>query len=246
MRRLVVLGVGGWISDPRLGHTSIALDLGEEVLLLDCGEGTARALEVCGVGLSRPMTVVVTHMHGDHVLGLPTLIQLARHLGTALRVIAAPTVVDGVRRLLDLVGCRVDGVELRALEPGRRMELERYAIKLVPARHSIESYAVRIDLCEGPSILYTGDTSPSSEIAEAARGCEVLIHEASGTDPAAHAYGHSTVEDAIRCCIEAGCRRLILVHFYGEAPPIDAGFLSREAVHSIEIVVAHPCYVLEL
>jgi len=246
LARLVVLGVGGWISDPRLGHTSIALDLGAEVLVLDCGEGTARALEVCGLGLSRPITAVVTHMHGDHVLGLPTLIQLARHRGTELKVVAAPRVIEGIKSLLNLVGCRVEGIELTPLDPGQRLETERYSLRLVPARHSIESYAVRVDLREGHSILYTGDTSPSSEVVEAARGCEVLIHEASGTDPAAHDYGHSTVEDAIRCCIEAGCRRLVLVHFYGEAPPIATRFLRLEEVRDIEVVIAHPCYSLEL
>jgi ribonuclease BN (tRNA processing enzyme) len=72
---------------------------------------------------------------------------------------------------------------------------------------------------DGARLVYSGDTRPSKGLVEAARGVDVLIHEAGGLDAHAaevHRLGHSTAGDAARVAAAAGVGRLILTHVPSE------------------------------
>ena len=55
--------------------SSVAVRRKGEIVLFDCGEGAQRQMVTARIGFRRPTRVFISHLHGDHVLGLPGLIQ---------------------------------------------------------------------------------------------------------------------------------------------------------------------------
>jgi len=72
---IVFLGTAASIPTIARALPSVVVKRKNEVLMFDCGEGAQRQMIRASVGFHRKMKVFITHMHGDHVLGLPGLLQ---------------------------------------------------------------------------------------------------------------------------------------------------------------------------
>lgn len=69
------LGTSDQIPSAERNHTSILLQFQEENILVDCGEGTQRQFRKAKLNPGRITRILITHWHGDHILGLPGLLQ---------------------------------------------------------------------------------------------------------------------------------------------------------------------------
>lgn len=74
-RELVVLGTASQVPTRTRAHHGAVLRWDDEVVLLDPGEGTQRQLTLAGVSAASVTRICITHLHGDHCLGLPGVLQ---------------------------------------------------------------------------------------------------------------------------------------------------------------------------
>ena len=74
MLDVCLLGTGGTIPLPSRRLSATLVRAGGGLTLLDCGEGTQVALRERGWGIRRLKSILITHAHADHVLGLPGLL----------------------------------------------------------------------------------------------------------------------------------------------------------------------------
>ncbi len=73
--RIIFLGTAGSVPTPEKSLPAMLIKRQNEQLMFDCGEGVQRQMIKAKVGFHRKMKIFISHMHGDHVLGLPGLLQ---------------------------------------------------------------------------------------------------------------------------------------------------------------------------
>ncbi len=73
--KITFLGTSASIPTLKRNHTAILLQYKKENILIDCGEGTQRQFRKAKLNPGKLTKILITHWHGDHVLGLPGLFQ---------------------------------------------------------------------------------------------------------------------------------------------------------------------------
>ncbi len=81
MERLIILGCGAALPASRRNPTAQILESNGRFFLIDCGEGTQSRLRENKLSFEKITDVFISHMHGDHYLGLPGLISSMQLLG---------------------------------------------------------------------------------------------------------------------------------------------------------------------
>jgi ribonuclease Z len=142
--KVIFLGTGGSIPTPRRGLSAIAVRRRNELLLFDCGEGTQRQMIQAGVGFHREAKIFVTHMHGDHVLGLPGLLQTMSLLGRKKKLeIYGP---QGIEAFVEATNRTVRfsltfPLEISEVEAGLVCEEKEYTVYAAQSKHLDSSLA---------------------------------------------------------------------------------------------------------
>ncbi|MFP4656309.1 MAG: ribonuclease Z [Candidatus Woesearchaeota archaeon] len=77
--QIVFLGTSSMVPTKERNHSSIYFNFKGEGFLFDCGEGTQRQIKIAGVKPSSIDNLIISHWHGDHVLGIPGLLQTLAH-----------------------------------------------------------------------------------------------------------------------------------------------------------------------
>ncbi len=72
---ITFLGTSQAIPTAKRNHTAVLLQYKTENILIDCGEGTQRQFRKAKLNPCKLTRILITHWHGDHILGLPGLLQ---------------------------------------------------------------------------------------------------------------------------------------------------------------------------
>ena len=146
---LVFLGTAASAPTAARGTASTLIRRGGDRVLVDCGEGTQRQLLRSDVGLVDLEHIFLTHLHADHVLGLPGMLKTFGLRGREVPVtVYGPR---GTRALLGALGVVVGRVayplEIRDLGPGEVIGRDGYRIETFAVRHGTPAvgYALRED-----------------------------------------------------------------------------------------------------
>lgn len=147
---LYFLGTGAGMPSKERNVTSIALTLYDErgtLWLFDCGEGTQHQLLRSPLKASRLEFLFITHLHGDHVYGLPGLLTSRSNQGgtTPLTLFGPPGLEAMLAPVLRLSQAHL-AYELvyREVAEGIVFEDERFTVVCAKLDHRIDSYGYRI------------------------------------------------------------------------------------------------------
>ncbi len=260
-------------SKERAGACTLII-AGQRLFVVDAGEGGARTLQIMGMPMGRIERLFLTHFHSDHIDGMGPML-LLRWTGSAAKAplpVHGPQGVEAVMAGFNAAyaadnGYRVahhgekivpaSGAGAQAMPfavPGDTpvTVLEEGGVKITAFRvdHAPVSPAVgyRFDY-KGRSVVVSGDTAASADLASAAKGADLLVHEAlqprmvAAMTQALAAKGvantaqitrdildyHASPEDAARAAKAAGVKALVLTHIVPPTPSrfFDAAFLGE-------------------
>ena len=267
---ILFLGTGASVPSRDRSLPCVAVRQGRSVSLFDCGEGSQRQLMISPFSFMKIDRIFISHMHGDHILGLPGLLQTMGMSGRKKPVsVCGP---KGIARALNSMMDACEGeleyeLEITELEGGESLDFDSFTVTAFRTEHNTPSIGfvyrehdrpgtfnkdkaiklglepgedfsrlqngetvkgVRPEQIIGPvrpgcSMVYTGDTVPCREIAEASSDVDVLIHEATYIDDdleLAKVHFHSTARLAAETARDCNVRMLALIHVsnrYGDA-----------------------------
>jgi ribonuclease Z len=153
---LVVLGTSSQRPTRTRNHNGYLLRWDGRGLLFDPGEGTQRQFTHAGVSVSKVSDIFLTHLHGDHCLGLPGVLQRMALDGVAtpVRLHFPVSGLPHVERLVDSsIGQRVE-VDLRPIgEDGGVAEDGPLRITALPLAHRVPTLGWRVEEPERTHLL---------------------------------------------------------------------------------------------
>jgi ribonuclease Z len=152
---VALVGTGGMMPLPNRWLSSVLVRYGRHLVLFDCGEGTQISLRELGWGLKDIDLILISHVHGDHVTGLPGLLLTQANSGRTEPVhIVGPHGLGAVVAGLMVVARHLPfEVRCRELASDEVFELDDLKVTCVAAEHHVPCLAYRIDVPRGRRFL---------------------------------------------------------------------------------------------
>jgi ribonuclease Z len=229
MNEIIFLGTGGAAATLERDNTSLLLRRNEDLVLVDCPGSVTRKIKSMGLDPRNLRALQVTHVHPDHIYGLPSLVHSLMLDDMVIRVTGAEESLRFCRDLLDLFHLREDTIRCRCdfipLESEESFEVvPGVTCRAFPVPHKDSSLAFHWRF-EAPrkDVMYSGDTPLFPPLFKRAAGIDVLIHDCSIPSRFFEEYPflprmHTNALDLGRMAQEAGVKTLVPCHFFGELP----------------------------
>ena len=142
--KVTFLGTGGSVPTKKRNLPSLAVRTNGSLVMFDCGEGTQKQFLIAKLGFNREMRILISHMHADHILGIPGILHSMSFMGRSrdLEIYGPPGICDFVK-------CTTETVKFRPMFPIRTVDLhagtiaktDSYAIKAAWADHGVPCLA---------------------------------------------------------------------------------------------------------
>jgi ribonuclease BN (tRNA processing enzyme) len=203
------------------------VECGDSSVLVDCGPGALAAFQEHVGPLSKINTVILSHLHFDHMSDFMVLRYAAspdgRYKEMPPRVtVYAPSEPESEFELLSYKEC----VTAKEIPYSTGIKLDDMQITFFKGEHGVPSYAMRFENSSG-IFTYSGDSRPCPALIQAAKGADLFLCEASAIEDDAEtaAAGHVTARQAGELARKAGVKNLLLTHLW---PLYDQSVLLRE------------------
>jgi ribonuclease Z len=192
----ILLGTGFPRPDPERAGPCTAIIVGEKLFLVDAGRGVMQRIAGAGLKPANIQAVFLTHLHSDHIDGLPDVFHSSWQFGrnTPFQLYGpdgTKDIVDGImkfyaadihirRDLTEKLPPAGATVDVHILKEGVVYQDDdlRVTAFLVDHFPVVPAFGFRFDLSSGGSIVVSGDTHPNDNLVRFAKGADVLIHEA--------------------------------------------------------------------
>lgn len=169
-------------------------------------------------------TVLFTHFHHDHYIGLPQFLFYHSCHGTSLDDLT----FIGPEDLNKVVNLAMDFLQMSRfyefkgkpncveVSPGEKIELENLSIKTQKSIHPVDGRFYHVtDKSTGKTAGFAGDTAYDESETEFFKDCGLLIHECSlgAKNSGDNKYLHASAEEAAIVAEKAGVKKLALAHY---------------------------------
>lgn len=143
---LTLLGTSSMVPTEERNHSGALLRYKEETILLDCGEGTQRQIRKAGLSAMKVTKILITHWHGDHILGLPGLFLTlaAQNYSKTLEIYGPLGSKEYIQRIMQLfVPRELVQYKVIEVESGVFFENEDFLLEALSLQHGIRCLGYR-------------------------------------------------------------------------------------------------------
>ena len=153
--QLIFLGTAGATPTVERGSPGLLLIRGGERILFDCGEGTQRQL-MRSAGLAKIGIVALSHMHGDHYLGLPGLLKTYSLLGREepLLLLGPVGLYETMRDAERLVGKPRFPFVVEEVQADSSVEVSGCVLRTAPTHHGVPGLAWSVEEDDRPGCFH--------------------------------------------------------------------------------------------
>ena len=156
------LGTSSAVPTKDRGLSCTAISYENSLAFFDCGEGSQRAINLAGLGFNKESTVFITHMHGDHVVGLLGLLQTMsmNRREKRLEIFGPKGIIDFVKTNREILrfGMTFEAV-VNEIRPGLIYSNVKYKVYAQRSEHIDESFAYIFEEREKPGKFNTAKAS---------------------------------------------------------------------------------------